>query len=78
MTTKELVGVFVLGSLATFLVGTFAVIFEMFIWDMTDRISIDWSWRNPRHSTIIHATIVAAINAAILGGGFLAVWIAKG
>lgn len=78
MTAKELVGMFVLGSFATFLVGTFVTIFEMFIWDMTDRISIDWLWRNPRHSTIIHTTIVAAINVAILGGGFLAVWIAKG
>lgn len=78
MTTKETFAIFVLGSLITFFVGAFVTIFEMFLWDMTDNISLGWSWRHPEHSTIIHAMIVAAINATVFGGGLLAVWLTKG
>lgn len=78
MTTKETFAIFVLGELITFFVGAFVTIFEMFLWDMTDDISLGWSWRHPEHSTIIHAIIVAAINATVFGGGLLAVWLTKG
>lgn len=78
MTAKETFAIFVLGSLITFFVGAFVTIFEMFLWDMTDDISIGWSWKHPKYSTIIHAMIVTAINATVFGGGFLAVWLAKG
>lgn len=78
MTTKETFAIFVLGSLITFFVGAFVTIFEMFLWDMTDDISLGWSWRHPEHSTIIHAMIVAAISAIVFGGGLLAVWLTKG
>ena len=75
MTAKETFSIFVLGSLITFFVGAFVTIFEMFLWDMTDDISLGWSWKHPEYSTIIHAMIVAAI---VFGGGLLAVWLAKG
>ena len=78
MTSKEMLGVFALGSCITFLIGCFVVVFEMFVWDMTDGISHDLTWRHPERSTIIHVVIVALVNAIVFGGGFLAVWIAKG
>jgi hypothetical protein len=78
MTAKETFAIFVLGSLITFFVGAFVAIFEMFLWDMTDDISLGWSWKHPERSTIIRAMIMAAINAVIFGGGLLAVWLAKG
>lgn len=78
MTTKETFAIFVLGSLITFFVGAFVTIFEMFLWDMTDDISLGWSWKHPGRSTIIHVMIVSAINATVFGGGLLAVWLAKG
>lgn len=78
MTAKETFSIFVLGSLITFFVGAFVTIFEMFLWDMTDDILLGWSWKHPEYSTIIHAMIVAAINATVFGGGLLAVWLAKG
>ena len=78
MTTKETFAIFVLGSLITFFVGAFVTIFEMFLWDMTDSISIEWSWKHPERSTIIHAIIMATVNAVTFCGGFLAVWLAKG
>jgi hypothetical protein len=78
MTAKETFAIFVLGSIITFFVGALVTIFEMFLWDMTDDISLGWSWKHPERSTIIHAMIMAAINATVFGGGFLAVWLAKG
>lgn len=78
MTAKETFAIFVLRSLITFFVGAFVTIFEMFLWDMTDDISLGWSWKYPERSTIIHVMIVAAINATVFGGGLLAVWLAKG
>ena len=78
MTSKEMLGVFALGSCITFLVGCFVVVFEMFVWDMTDRISLDLTWRHPERSIIIHVVMMASANAIVFGGGFLAVWIAKG
>ena len=78
MTTKEIFATFVLGSLITFFVGAFVTILEMFLWDMTDDISFGWSWKHPERSTIIHAMMVVFINAVVFGGGFLAVWLAKG
>lgn len=78
MTAKEIFAIFVSGSLITFFVGAIVTIFEMFLWDMTDDISLGWSWKHPERSTIIHAIIMATINAVIFCGGFLAVWLAKG
>lgn len=40
MTAKETFAIFVLGSLITFFVGALVTIFEMFLWDMTDDISL--------------------------------------
>lgn len=78
MATKDTFIIFVLGSIITLFVGAFITIFEMFLWDMTDSISIEWSWKHSERSTIIHAIIMATINAVIFFGGFLAVWLAKG
>ena len=78
MATKDTLIIFVLGSIITLFVGAFITVLEMFLWDMTDDISIGWSWKHPEYSTIIHAMIVTAINATVFGGGFLAVWLAKG
>ena len=78
MTTKDTLAIFVLGSIITLFVGAFIALFEMFLWDMTDSISIEWSWNHPERSTIIHAIIIATINAVVFCGGFLAVWLAKG
>lgn len=78
MTTKDTLVIFALGSIITFFVGGFITLFEMFLWDMTDSISIEWSRKHPERSTIIHAIIMATINAVIFCGGFLAVWLAKG
>jgi hypothetical protein len=50
----------------------------MFLWNMTDSISIEWSWKHPERSTIIHAIMVVTINVVAFCGGFLAVWLAKG
>lgn len=78
MTTKDTLAIFVLGSIITLFVGAFITGLEMFLWDMTDSISLEWSCKHPERSTIIHATIMATINAVIFCGGFLAVWLAKG
>lgn len=78
MTTKDTIIIFVLGSIITLFVGAFIALFEMFLWDMTDRFSLKWSWKHPERSTIIHAIIMTTINAVIFCGGFLAVWMAKG
>ena len=78
MTTKDTFIIFALWSIITLFVGGFIAIFEMFLWDMTDSISIEWSWKHPERSTIIHAIIMATINAVVFCGGFLAVWLAKG
>ena len=78
MTTKDTIIIFVLGSIITLFVGSFIALFEMFLWDMTDSISIEWSWKHPERSTIIHAIIMVTINAVTFCGGFLAVWLAKG
>ena len=78
MTTKDTFIIFVLGSIITLFVGAFIALFEMFLWDMTDSISIEWSWKHPERSTIIHAIIIATINTVVFCGGFLAVWLAKG
>ena len=78
MTTKETFAIFVSGSIITFFVGAFVTFFEMFLWDMTDSISIEWSRKHPERSTIIHAIIMATINAVVFCGGFLAVWLSKG
>ena len=78
MTTKDTIIIFVLGSIITLFVGAFIALFEMFLWDMTDEISIEWSWKHPERSTIIHAIIMATINVVVFCGGFLAVWMAKG
>nr|DAM22522.1 MAG TPA: hypothetical protein [Caudoviricetes sp.] len=78
MTTKDTLTIFVLGSIITLFVGAFITVLEMFLWDMTDSISLEWSWKHPERSTIIHAIIMATINAVIFCGGFLAVWLAKG
>lgn len=78
MTTKDTLVIFTLGSIITLFVGCFITIFEMFLWDMTDGISIEWSWKHPEHSTIIHAIIMATINVVVFCGGFLAVWMEKG
>lgn len=43
MTTKDTIIIFVLGSIITLFVGAFIALFEMFLWDMTDSISIEWS-----------------------------------
>lgn len=78
MTTKDTFIIFALRSIITLFVGGFIAIFEMFLWDMTDSISIEWSWKHPERSTIIHAIIMATINAVVFCGGFLAVWLEKG
>lgn len=78
MTTKDTFIIFALGSIITLFVGGFIAIFEMFLWDMTDSISIEWSCKHPERSTIIHAIIMATINAVVFCGGFLAVWLEKG
>lgn len=78
MTTKDTFIIFALGPIITLFVGGFIAIFEMFLWDMTDTISIEWSWKHPERSTIIHAIIMATINAVVFCGGFLAVWLEKG
>lgn len=78
MVAKDTVVIFSLGSIITLFVGGFITIFEMFLWDMTDNISLGWSWKHPECSTIIHAIIMATINAVVFCGGFLAVWLAKG
>ena len=78
MTTKDTIIIFVLGSIITLFVGAFIALFEMFLWDMTGEISIEWSWKHPERSTIIHAIIMATINVVVFCGGFLAVWMAKG
>lgn len=78
MTTKDTIAIFALGSIITFFVGALITVLEMFLWDMTDSISLEWSWKHPERSTIIHAMIVAVINAVTFCGGFLAVWLAKG
>lgn len=78
MATKDTIVVFILGSIITLFVGGFITIFEMFLWDMTDSISIEWSRKHPERSTIIHAIIMATINVVVFCGGFLAVWLAKG
>jgi hypothetical protein len=78
MTTKDTLAIFVLGSIITLFVGAFITVLEMFLWDMTDSISLEWSWKHPECSTIIHAIIMATINAVIFCGGFFAVWLAKG
>lgn len=78
MTTKDTLAIFVLGSIITLFVGAFITVLEMFLWDMTDSISLEWSWKHPECSTIIHAIIMATINAVIFCGGFFAVWLEKG
>ena len=78
MTTKDTLAIFVLGSIITLFIGSFITIFEMFLWNMTDSISIEWSWKHPERSTIIHAIMVVTINVVAFCGGFLAVWLAKG
>jgi hypothetical protein len=78
MTTKNMLAIFVFGSIITLFVWAFITVLEMFLWDMTDSISLEWSWKHPERSTIIHAIIMATINAVIFCGGFLAVWLAKG
>lgn len=78
MTTKDTIAIFALGSIITLFVGALITVLEMFLWDMTDSISLEWSWKHPERSTIIHAMIVAVINAVTFCGGFLAVWLAKG
>lgn len=78
MATKDMIVIFMLGSIITLFVGGFITIFEMFLWDMTNSISIEWSQKNPEHSTIIHTIIMATINVVVFCGGFLAVWLAKG
>lgn len=78
MITKDTLVIFALGSIATLFIGAFITILEMFLWDMTDSISIEWSWKHPERSTIIHVIIMATINVVIFCGGFLAVWLAKG
>ncbi len=78
MTAKDKLIIFALGSIITLFVGAFITVLEMFLWDMTDSISIEWSWKHPERSTIIHAIIMTNINAVIFCGGFLAVWLAKG
>lgn len=78
MTTKDTIAIFALGSIITLFVGAFITVLEMFLWDMTDSIPLEWSWKHPERSTIIHAMIVAVINAVTFCGGFLAVWLAKG
>ena len=78
MTTKDTIAIFALGSIITLFVVAFITVLEMFLWDMTDSISLEWSWKHPERSTIIHAMIVAVINAVTFCGGFLAVWLAKG
>lgn len=75
---KDTIVIFSLGSITTLFVGGFITVFEMFLWDMTDGISLGWSWKHPERSTIIHVMIVAAINTTVFGGGLLAVWLAKG
>lgn len=55
MTTKDTLIIFVLGSIITLFVGSFITVLEMFLWDMTDSISLEWSWKHPERSTIIHA-----------------------
>lgn len=78
MTTKDMLAVFALGSIITLFVGAFITILEMFFWDMTDSISLEWSCKHPERSTIIHAIIMVTINVVIFCGGFFAVWLAKG
>lgn len=78
MITKDTLVIFALESIATLFVGAFITILEMFLWDMTDSISIEWSWKHPERSTIIHAIIMATINVVVFCGGFFAVWLAKG
>lgn len=78
MATKDTIVIFMLRSIITLFVGGFITLFEMFLWDMTDSISIEWSGEHPERSTIIHATIMATINVVVFYGGFLAVWLAKG
>lgn len=78
MTTKDTLAIFVLGSIITLFVGGFIAVLEMFLWDMTDSISLEWSRKHPEYSTIIHAIIMATINAVVFCGGFLAVWLVKG
>lgn len=78
MTTKDTIIIFVFGSIITLFVGAFIALFEMFLWDMTDEILIEWPWKHPERSTIIHAIIMATINVVVFCGGFLAVWMAKG
>lgn len=78
MTTKDTLAIFVLGSIITLFVGAFITALEMFLWDMTDGISLEWSWKHPECSTIIHAIIMATINVVIFCGGFFAVWLEKG
>lgn len=78
MVAKDTIVIFSLGSITTLFVGGFITIFEMFLWDMTDDISLGWSRKHPECSTIIHAIIMATINAVVFCGGFLAVWLAKG
>ena len=78
MATKDTLIIFVLGSIITLFVGASITVLEMFLWDMTDSISLEWSRKHPERSTIIHAIMVAAINAVTFCGGFLAVWLAKG
>lgn len=78
MTAKETFAIFVLGSFITLFVGAFVAIFEVFLWDMTNNISCEWSWKHPERSTIAHAMIIVAINATAFGGGLLAVLLAKG
>ena len=78
MITKDTFIIFALGSIIALFVGGFIAILEMFLWDMTDSISIEWSWKHPERSTIIHAIIMATINAVVFCGGFLAVWVEKG
>lgn len=78
MTTKDTIAIFALGSIITLFVGVLITVLEIFLWDMTDSISLEWSWKHPERSTIIHAMIVAVINAVTFCGGFLAVWLAKG
>lgn len=78
MVAKDTIVIFSLGSIITLFIGGFITIFEMFLWDMTDNISLRRSWKHPECSTIIHAIIMATINAVVFCGGFLAVWLAKG
>ena len=78
MTAEDTIIIFFFGSIITLFVGAFITVLEMFLWDMTDSISLEWSWKHLECSTIIHAIIMATINAVIFCGGFLAVWLAKG